>query len=57
LLWYFGNRISWTICLSRPWASIFLISAFQVSRIIGRSHWCPAKEGFLLVGFPELQCT
>jgi hypothetical protein len=31
-----------TICLDWPWTVILLISASQVARITGVSHWCPA---------------
>jgi hypothetical protein len=43
---YFGNGMSWTICSGWPWATILLISASQVARIIGVSHQCPAAAKF-----------
>jgi hypothetical protein len=39
----FGKGVSWTICLGWPQTIIILISAFQVARTIGESHWCPAS--------------
>jgi hypothetical protein len=37
-LGYFGDRVSWTICLGWPQTVMILISASQVTRIIGISH-------------------
>jgi hypothetical protein len=39
---YFGDGVSQTICPGQPWTMILLISVFQVPRISGMSHWCPA---------------
>jgi hypothetical protein len=39
---FFQNRVSWTICLSRLWTSILLISASWVAKSIGMSHQCLA---------------
>jgi hypothetical protein len=36
-----------TICLGWPWTKILLISASQVAKITGMSHWHQAK----IVGF------
>jgi hypothetical protein len=37
---YFGDRVSQTVCSVWPWTMILLISASQVARITGMSHWC-----------------
>jgi hypothetical protein len=42
LLWLVWNGILRMICPSWPQTSILLISVFQVARIIGMGHWCPA---------------
>jgi hypothetical protein len=42
--------VLWIICLGWPWTVILQISAFQVARIIGVSHWCLAH----LHSFTEL---
>jgi hypothetical protein len=39
--------VSWTICLGLPWTVILPISAWQVARITGMSHQCPAPFCFL----------
>jgi hypothetical protein len=39
---YFGDRLLWTVCLGWPQIAILLISASQVARITGVSHWCLA---------------
>jgi hypothetical protein len=36
---YFGVGIPWTICPGWPWTTILPISASQIARIIGMSHW------------------
>jgi hypothetical protein len=36
---YFGGGVSRNICLAWPPTSILPISAFQVARITGVSHW------------------
>jgi hypothetical protein len=33
----------WATWSSWPWTMILLISACQVARIIGMSHWCPTR--------------
>jgi hypothetical protein len=38
---YFRDGVSWTVCLGCPQIAILLISASQVTRITGVSHWCP----------------
>jgi hypothetical protein len=44
---YFQDRVSWTICLGWLWATILLISASWVARIIGVSHHAqPQKQSF-----------
>jgi hypothetical protein len=45
---HFGDRVSWTVCLSCPQTVILLISASQVAGITGVSHRCPACELELL---------
>jgi hypothetical protein len=40
--------VSQTISLGWPQPAILLISVFQVARIIGVNHWCPAKKAFLM---------
>jgi hypothetical protein len=40
---YFGDGVSWTICLGWSWTAIILISAFQIGRITGMSHQCLAN--------------
>jgi hypothetical protein len=42
---FFGDRISWTICLGWLWTVILVIPASWVSRITGLSHWHPANFG------------
>jgi hypothetical protein len=45
LLWlYFGVKILQTICPGWTWTKILLITASQVARITGVSHWHPAKR-------------
>jgi hypothetical protein len=39
---YFGDWVSWTICLVWPWTVILLIS----TKITGVSHQCLAKSKF-----------
>jgi hypothetical protein len=39
--------VSPTICPGCPWTAILLISASQVARITGMSHWHPEKNQFL----------
>jgi hypothetical protein len=41
---YFGDEVSWTICLGWSWMMIFPLSAFQVARIIAVSHQRPATS-------------
>jgi hypothetical protein len=41
----------WTICPGWPWALILAISAPQVARITGVSHWYPAFIPFLNVAY------
>jgi hypothetical protein len=36
---YFGDGVSWTICLCWPWTTILPISAFQVARLLGLQVW------------------
>jgi hypothetical protein len=36
---YFGDRVSQTVCLGWPQTMILLISASQVAKITGVSHW------------------
>jgi hypothetical protein len=40
---YFEDRIFWTICPGWPWISVLLLSASQIARIIGMSHWHSAS--------------
>jgi hypothetical protein len=50
LLWLFWRwGVSGTICPDWPWTVILLISAFQVARITGVSHWCPPQSIFIIV--------
>jgi hypothetical protein len=42
--------VSQTVCPGWPWTTILLVSASQVTRIIGMSHWCPAPFFFFLLG-------
>jgi hypothetical protein len=41
---YFGDGVSWTICLGWPQTSILPISASQVARITSVSHQPPAQK-------------
>jgi hypothetical protein len=43
---YFQDRVMWTICLSWLLTEILLISASQVARITGMTHWCPTTNTF-----------
>jgi hypothetical protein len=40
---YFGDGVSWTVCMGWPWTMILLISASQVARITCMSHRCLAS--------------
>jgi hypothetical protein len=40
---YFGDGVSWTICLVWPQTSILPILAFQIFRITDMGHRCPAR--------------
>jgi hypothetical protein len=51
---YFGDGISWTICPGWLQTMILLISASQVSRIIGMSHQCPAFYLFIFYILEEV---
>jgi hypothetical protein len=42
------DRVSWTVCPGWLLNTIFLISASWVARIIGVSHWRPAKAIFFI---------
>jgi hypothetical protein len=42
------NGISWIICQGWPWSMILPISASQVARITGVSHWHPAITKYFL---------
>jgi hypothetical protein len=44
---YFGCGALWTTCPSRPQTAILPISASQVARITGVSHWLPARDWVL----------
>jgi hypothetical protein len=44
---YFGNGVLRTIFVGWPGTVILLISTFQVVRITGVSHWCPASKPLL----------
>jgi hypothetical protein len=48
---YFGGDRS-NFCLDWPQTEILVISAFQVARITGMSHRCPACSTFLTM-FPH----
>jgi hypothetical protein len=37
-------EFSWTVCLGWPWTTTLPISASQVARITGLSHWCPTHS-------------
>jgi hypothetical protein len=50
--YFFWDSISQTICLSWLLNAILLISAFQVVRITGVSHWLLAQMPFLWALFP-----
>jgi hypothetical protein len=41
-------RVLWTLFLGWLWIAILLISASQVARITGVSHWHPAQQHFEL---------
>jgi hypothetical protein len=43
---YFGDGVSWTICLHWPWTQILSISASQVTKITDVSHGCPTSSFF-----------
>jgi hypothetical protein len=57
---YFGDRVSQTICLGWPQAMILQISASQLARIIGMSHWCLSGSRFIylfLKGYESIKRT
>jgi hypothetical protein len=37
------DGVSWTILLGWPWTVILLVSASQVVKITGMSHWVPLE--------------
>jgi hypothetical protein len=43
---YFQNKLSRMIFPGRFWTTVFFISASQVVRNSGMSHWCPAFHFF-----------
>jgi hypothetical protein len=43
LLWLFWRWLSWTLCWSWPPTMTLWISASQVARITGVSHWSPGR--------------
>jgi hypothetical protein len=43
---YFGDTVSWSICLGWLWTTVLPISAFQAPRITGLSHWCMVSSQF-----------
>jgi hypothetical protein len=51
---YFEDSISQIICLGWPRTVILMISAFQVARIIGVSHRCPADIPTLYLSIYQL---
>jgi hypothetical protein len=61
LLWLFrklvGRRgVSWTVCLDWPRTSVLPISASQLPRIIGMTHWYPPTQIFsfqLIIYLPK----
>jgi hypothetical protein len=42
VMFFFQDRVLWTICQGWLWTTVFLISASWVARIAGMSHQCPA---------------
>jgi hypothetical protein len=51
---YFGDGVSWNICLSLPWTAVLLIPSSQVARFTGMSHhWCLARL-YSLMDVPTL---
>jgi hypothetical protein len=60
---YFQDRASWTICPGWLRNAILLISASQVARITGVSHWCPdqiifnATSGYIHLYKSQLKWT
>jgi hypothetical protein len=46
---FFRDRVSRTICLGWPQSMIFLISASQVARITGMSHWRLLQYDFKVI--------
>jgi hypothetical protein len=48
---YFGDGVSRAICLDWPWIEILPISASQVDRITGVSHWCLVWVTFSVLCF------
>jgi hypothetical protein len=51
LLWCLGEGVFQIICLGWFWSSILPISASQVARITGVSHWCLAGKWYFLILF------
>jgi hypothetical protein len=51
MCWLFLSRVSWTIWVGWLWTEIFLVSAPQVVRTIGMSHWCPAWLSLVVLNF------
>jgi hypothetical protein len=43
---YFRDGVLWTIYLGLPWIAILSISASQVAKITGVSHWCGPNSVF-----------
>jgi hypothetical protein len=52
---YFGDGVSWTICLGWPCTEILLISASQVARIIGKHCWL--LYIITLYPYPFISCS
>jgi hypothetical protein len=42
-VWYFQDRVSWTICPGWSQTLILLVSAFWVARTTGMGHQCPVR--------------